>query len=175
MDPCVEHAITVRQVADPVDRARLGVYDSDMASSAATTVEKYLSELPPERAEVIQSVRELVLAALPNGIVESMNGMIVYEIPLERYPITYNKQPLLFAGLAAQKNSYSLYLHGVYASGTVDQRLRDAYAAAEMKLDMGKSCIRFKRLDQLVPDAITEAISSVIVDDYIKLYEASRP
>jgi hypothetical protein len=58
-----------------------------MASSAATTVEKYLAELPPERAEVIQSVRELVLAALPNGIVESMNGMIVYEIPLERYPI----------------------------------------------------------------------------------------
>jgi hypothetical protein len=145
-----------------------------MASSAATTVDEYLAELPPERAEVVQSVRELVLVALPEGYVESMSGIIVYEIPLERYAVTYNKQPLMFAGLAAQKNNYSLYLHGVYASRTVEQRLRDAYAAAEMNLDMGKSCVRFKRFDQLVPDAITGAISSVSVEDYIELYEASR-
>ena len=146
-----------------------------MASSAATTVEEYLAELPPERAAVMQSVRELVLAALPDGYAESMSGMIVYEIPLERYPMTYNKQPLMFAALAAQKNNYALYLHGVYASGTVELRLRDAYAAAEMKLDMGKSCLRFKRLEQLVPDAITAVISSVSVTDFIELYEASRP
>ncbi len=145
-----------------------------MATTTATTVEEYLAELPPERAEVLQSVRELVLAALPDGVVESMHGMIAYEIPLERYPMTYNKQPLMFAALAAQKNNYALYLHGMYASDTVEQRLRDAYAVAEMKLDMGKSCLRFKRLDQLLPDAIAAVISSVSVDDYIKLYESAR-
>jgi len=174
MDPCVEHAATVRRAGWPVDHGWRVVYDLAMASSAATTVDEYLAELPPERAEVVRSVRELILAALPEGYVESMRGMILYEIPLERYPVTYNKQPLMFAGLAAQKNNYSLYLHGVYASGTVEQRLRDAYAAAEMKLDMGKSCVRFKRFDQLVPDAITDAISAVSVEEYIDLYEASR-
>ena len=145
-----------------------------MARSAATTVEDYLAELPPERAQVMQAVRELVLGAVPDGVEESMNGMILYEIPLERYPVTYNNQPLMFAGLAAQKNNFSLYLHGVYASDDVEQRFRDAYATAGVKLDMGKSCVRFKRLDQLVPDAITGALGAVSVDEYIELYEASR-
>jgi hypothetical protein len=146
-----------------------------MASGAATNVEEYLAELPPERAAVIESVRELVLGALPDGVEEAMNfGMIAYEIPLERYPNTYNKQPLMFAALAAQKHHFALYLHGVYASETVEQQLRDAYVNADKKLDMGKSCVRFKRVDQLVPHAIADVISSVSVDDYIELYEASR-
>jgi len=153
----------------------LFVYDRAMASSAAPTVEAYLAELPPERAAVVQAVRDIVLGALPEGVEESMNyGMITYEIPLERYPVTYNKQPLMYAGLAAQKNNYSLYLHGVYASDGVERRFRDAYATAGIKLDMGKSCVRFKRLDQLVPEAIADALSAVSVDDYIELYEASR-
>ncbi len=146
-----------------------------MAASTAANVEEYLAELPPERAAVVEAVRDLVLDALPDGVEESMNyGMIAYEIPLERYPETYNKQPLMFAGLAAQKHHYALYLHGVYASDTAEQRLRGAYAEAGAKLDMGKSCVRFKRLDQLVPGAIAEAVSAVSVDDYIALYEASR-
>ncbi|MGK0276268.1 MAG: hypothetical protein ACI9N0_002657 [Ilumatobacter sp.] len=143
--------------------------------SAATSVEEYIAELPPERADVVQHVRELVLASLPQGVVESINyGMIAYEIPLERYPDTYNKQPLMYAALAANKNSFSLHLHGVYASAEVEKQLRDAYAANDMKLDMGKSCVRFKRLDQLVPSAIAASMSSVSVADYIELYEASR-
>lgn len=148
--------------------------DRSMGSSAAT-VEEYLSELPPERAEVVAAVRQLVADNLPDGIVESVNfGMITYEIPLERYPETYNKQPLMYAALGANKNNFSLHLHGAYASETVAERLRAAYAQAEMKLDMGKSCVRFKRLDQLLEEAIAEAITSVSVDDYIELYEASR-
>lgn len=144
--------------------------------STATTVDEYLAELPEERAEVVREVRQLVLDHLPDGIVESMNfGMIAYEIPLERYPDTYNGQPLMYAALGANKNNFSLHLHGVYASDHVAQALRDAYAAAGKKLDMGKSCVRFKRVDQLAVTAITEAIEAVSVDDYIALYEASRP
>lgn len=146
-----------------------------MARSTATTVEEFLAELPDDRREVIEQVRQLVIEHVPDGVEESMSfGMIAYEIPLERYPDTYNKAPLMYAALGANKNNYSLHLHGVYASSEVEQQLRDAYAAADMKLDMGKSCVRFKRVDQLVVDAIAEAITSVSVDDYIELYEASR-
>ena len=155
--------------------ARVIVYDREMATSPATSVDGYLAELPPERAAVVAEVRQLVLNALPDGVEESMHfGLIAYEIPLERYPETYNGQPLMFAALAAQKHHYSLYLHGMYASGSVEQELRTAYAEADTKLDMGKSCLRFKRLDQLVPVAIATAIGAVSVDDYIELYEARR-
>jgi len=146
-----------------------------MVSSAATNVEEYLAELPPERAAVIEEVRDLVLRNLPKGVEESMNfGMIAFEIPLERYADTYNGQPLMFAALAAQKHHYALYLHGVYASDDAETQLRDTYAEADMKLDMGKSCVRFKRLDQLVPEALANAIGAVSVDEYIELYEAAR-
>ncbi len=146
-----------------------------MVRSSATSVEEYIAELPAERAEVIGNVRQLVLDNLPAGVEETVNwGMIAYEIPLERYPETYNGQPLMYAGLAAQKHHNALYLHSVYSSEEVEQALRDAYAEAGVKLDVGKSCVRFKRLDQLVPDALAAAISAVTVDEYIERYEASR-
>jgi len=188
VDPGVEHGQTLRQPSSSVDpvrerdregvekrAARAVVYAREMATSPATSVDGYLAELPPERAVVVAEVRQLVLDALPDGVEESMNfGLIAYEIPLERYPETYNGQPLMFAALAAQKHHYSLYLHGMYASGSIEQELRTAYAEADIKLDMGKSCLRFKRLDQLMPDAIAAAIGAVSVDDYIELYEARR-
>lgn len=146
-----------------------------MVQSSAADVEEYIAELPPERAEVIEQVRQLVLDNLPAGIDETMNwGMIAYEIPLDRYPETYNGQPLMYAGLAAQKHHYALYLHSVYSSEEVEKELRDAYTEAEMKLDVGKSCVRFKRLDQILPDALADAIGAVTVDEYIDVYEASR-
>jgi hypothetical protein len=146
-----------------------------MVSSVASTVEGYLAELPPDRAAVVEQVRELVLANLPPGVVETMNwGMIAYEIPLERHADTYNGQPLLYAALAAQKRHYALYLHSVYASEDVAERLRVAYDEAGMKLDVGRSCVRFTRLDRLLPDAVAEALSAVTVDEYIELYEAAR-
>ena len=116
-----------------------------------------------------------MLDNLPDGVVETMNwGMIAYEIPLERYPDTYNGQPLLYAALAAQKHHDALYLHSVYSSDAVAERLRRAYGAAGKKLDVGRSCVRFKRLDQLLPEAIAEAVAAVTVDEYIDRYEASR-
>lgn len=146
-----------------------------MTRSAAATVEAYLAELPPERRAVIASVRDLVNANLPPGYLETMSwGMVSWEIPLPRYPTTYNKQPLCYVGLAAQKNAYSLYLMAAYADSINERRLHSAYRQAGKKLDMGKCCLRFKKLDDLLPDAIAEVVASLSVDAYIAQYEASR-
>ena len=146
-----------------------------MVSSAATTVEAYLAELPPERREVIATVRALVNANLPDGYVEAMNwGMISWEIPLSRYPPTYNKQPLVYAALAAQKNHYALYLMCADADSQSERDLRAAYAEAGLKLDLGKSCLRFRRLDALLLPAVAAAIASTPLETHLARYEASR-
>ncbi len=146
-----------------------------MVSSNASTPEAYLAELPLERRELVSRVRDLVNANLPDGYRETMAwGMICWGIPLERYPNTYNGQPLGYAALAAQKNHLSLYLNGVYASEERAQRLKQAYAAAGKKLDMGKSCIRFKKAEELAEDVLAEAIRSVPVEEFIAEYERSR-
>jgi hypothetical protein len=146
-----------------------------MVSSKAATPEDYIAELPRERAALIAHVRDLVNANLPPGYREGVGwGMIGWVLPLERYPNTYNGQPLVYAGLAAQKNHNALYLNGVYGSQERSQRLAEGYSAAGKKLDMGKSCIRFKRADQLAEEALAEAISSVPVETFIEEYEASR-
>ena len=146
-----------------------------MVSSKAATPEAYLAELPPERAALVAHVRDLVNANLPAGYVETMNwGMISWELPLAAYPDTYNGQPLGYAGLAAQKNHTALYLGCVYSSPERLKRLQDGYAAAGKKLDMGKSCIRFKKAEDLAEDALAEAIGSIPVEDFIANYEASR-
>jgi hypothetical protein len=111
-----------------------------MASSKAATVAQYLAELPPDRRAEIEAVRNAVNAALPDGYREGMGyGMIGWVVPLEHYPDTYNKQPLAYAGLAAQKSYNSLYLTCVYASKERTDRLVAGAAAAGKKLDMGKS------------------------------------
>ncbi len=146
-----------------------------MVASAAKTVEAYLDELPPERRAVIATVRDLVNAHMPEGYRESIAfGMIGWGVPLSRYPNTYNKQPLAYVSLAAQKNKYSLYLMGVYADSEQERALRAAAAAQGKKLDMGKSCLRFTKPEDLPLDTIGELIASISVDDYIALYEASR-
>ena len=96
-----------------------------MVSSKATSPAAYLASLPPERRKVIAVVRAVVKKHLPAGYVETMNwGMLAYEVPLKRYPDTYNKQPLMYLALAAQKNNYALYL----TSATSDRRLMDRLA-----------------------------------------------
>lgn len=151
------------------------IYDAVMVSSAASDVEEYLAELPDDRAEVVEQVRQLVLANLPDGVVETMNwGMIAYEIPLDRYPDTYNGQPLLYAALAAEKHHYALYLHSVYSSEADAGLLERAYDEAGLKLDVGRSCVRFKRLDQLLPEAIAAAVGAVTVEEFISRHEAAR-
>ena len=146
-----------------------------MVSRAASTVDEYLAGLPPERASVVTAMRDLINAHMPPGYQETMAfGMIGWAIPLSRYPGTYNRRPLGYVALAAQKNSYSLYLLGVYADVEQERALCEAAAAAGKKLDKGKSCLRFKRPDDLPLQAIGELIASLQVDDYIALYESSR-
>ena len=146
-----------------------------MASSDAATVREYFDALPDERRAALGAVREVILANLPDGYVETMNwGMISYEIPLTRYPDTYNGQPLGYAGLASQKRYMSLYLMGVYADPEAREWFERAYAERGKKLDMGKSCLRFKRLDDLPLDVIGTLVARTPVDEFLRLYEASR-
>ena len=146
-----------------------------MVISSAATVSQYVAELEPERRDEISAVRDVVNAALPEGYEEVMTyGMIGWVIPLSEYPDTYNKQPLAYAGLAAQKNSNSLYLNCAYASPDRAEQFRKAWAASGKKLDMGKSCIRFKRAEDLALDVIAEEIAATSPSDFIAVYEASR-
>ena len=146
-----------------------------MASSKAATVEEYLQELPEDRREVVSSVRDVILRNLPDGYTETMAwGMITYGIPLERYPTTYNGQPLGYAALAAQKNSYSLYLLGAYMDPDEEETLREAFRREGKKLDMGKSCVRFKKTADLPLDDIGELIAATTPEQFIARYEASR-
>ena len=145
-----------------------------MSSSKAATVKDYLEELPPERRKVMSTVRSLVRKHLPKGYEEKMNfGMICWQVPLKKFPGTYNGQPLGYASLAAQKNGYSLYLMTAYVGGK-ENPLQAAYKAAGKKLDMGKSCLRFKKVDDLVPDAIGKLIALMPPDDWIAYFEATR-
>ena len=146
-----------------------------MASSKAATVEQYLAELPDDRRAEIEKVRDAVNAALPAGYCEGIGyGMIGWVIPLADYPDTYNKQPLAYAGLAAQKNHNSLYLNCVYASPERTERLKAAFAEAGKKLDMGKSCIRFKSAGELPLDVIGDEIASTSPQQFIRIYEEAR-
>ena len=148
---------------------------SPVAQSDARTPEEYLSELSPERAEAIQAVRQCILANLPEGYAEVMQyGMISYVVPAERYPETYNGQPLMYAALASQKNYMSLYLTNVYGDDGTREWFVERYRASGKKLDMGKSCVRFRNLDRLPLDLVGEAIAMTSVDDFIAIYEASR-
>ena len=140
-----------------------------MVSTTTTTPTDYLASLPPDRREIISAVRDLILRNLPEGYQETINwGMLSYEVPLENYPDTYNKKPLSYIGLAAQKNYNSLYLMSVYQNPADYQELMDAFAAMGVKPDMGKSCIRFKKLEQLPLDTISRLIAKISVKEFIE-------
>ena len=141
--------------------------------SDATTVEEHLAELPDDRREAISALRDLIVANLPPGYVELMQyGMIGYVIPLERYPETYNGQPIAYIGLASQKRYMALYLNGVYGDRETD--FRERFVASGKKLDMGKSCVRFTTLDKLPLDVIAAEVARVDPDSLIAQYEDAR-
>lgn len=146
-----------------------------MASSPATTVAAYLAELPAERRKVISTVRGVIRKHLPRGYKEGMMfGMIGYYVPLSVFPDTYNKQPLMYAALAAQKNNYALYLMAVYGEPALEKWFTAAYKAAGKKLDMGKSCVRFRSLDALALDVVGECVAKVPLEAYLARYAAVK-
>ncbi len=146
--------------------------------SKAKTVEQYLAELPEERRTAIEAVRRVILENLDDGYEEGIQyGMIGYYVPHRVYPAGYHcdpKQPLPFAALASQKNCMSLYLMSVYAEGEELRWFEDAWKRAGKKLDMGKCCVRFKKLDDVALDVVGEAIRRVPSERHISHYEASR-
>lgn len=146
-----------------------------MATSKAATVEDYLAELPAERREVVSKMRAIVKRNLPKGYTETMNwGMISYGIPLSRYPDTYNGEPLGYVALAAQKNYYALHLMGPYMDPEQTKHLEGAFKSAGKKMDMGKSCLRFKKLEDLPLDAVGRVIASTPPEKLIAHHEAAH-
>ena len=140
-----------------------------------TTVGQYLASLPADRRATIAAVRDVVNRHLPEGYRESMAyGMIGWGIPLARFAATYNKQPLGIAALAAQKGHCALYLMGVYGDAGLERWLRDAFAKAGKKLDMGKSCVRFRTVEDLPLDVIGQTIAQVSPDELIARHEAAH-
>ncbi len=143
--------------------------------SEAATVAEYLKSLPEDRRRAMSEVRKVILKHLPKGYEETMNwGMISYEIPLSRYPKTYNGQPLAYAALASQKNYMSVYLMSIYAEKESENWFHAAYRATGKKLDCGKCCVRFKKLEDLPLEVIGKAVAQKSPDKYIQHYEQVR-
>jgi hypothetical protein len=143
-----------------------------MVQSKAKTVEEYLENLPEDRRAEIAKVRDVVLKNLPVGYVEGMGwGMITYGIPLEVFPDTYNKQPLGVAALAAQKNYCAIYLMCVYGAKEINDWFNREWKKSGKKLDMGKSCVRFRKADDLALDVIGKAIAMVPPEKLIAAHE----
>lgn len=146
-----------------------------MSAAAATSVTEYLTRLPTPERDIVASVRARVRKALPKGYEETLQyGMIAWIIPASRYPDTYNGQPLAVAALASQKRYFSLYLMGCYGSEAERERFEAAYAASGKKLSMGKSCLRFTRLDDVAWEAVEDTLARVTPELFIAGYEAAR-
>ncbi len=151
--------------------------------SKATTVEQYLASLPEDRRAALTAIRKVILANLDcgpdgkSGFTELMQyGMIGYAVPHSVFPPGYHcdpKQPLPYAGLASQKNHMSLYLMCVYGHTESHAQFQKEWLATGKKLDMGKACIRFKKLDDVAIDVIGATIKRITAKKYIDLYTKS--
>lgn len=140
-------------------------------TSKAKTVEEYLRALPENRRDAINAVRKVILASLPKGYAECMQyGMIGYVVPHSLYPAGYHckpSEPLTYASLGSQKNHMALYLMCAYGDSKTNEWFRKAYEASGKKLDMGKACVRFKKLEDLPLDVIGQVIARTPVEKYI--------
>ena len=142
----------------------------------ANTVKEYLKKVPKERSEYFNKLRETILTNLPKGFDEQLNyGMIGYVVPHEIYPAGYHcdpKLPLPFANIASQKNLIGFYHMGIYANPELLEWFVKEYPKhSDTKLDMGKSCVRFKKMDKIPYDLIGKLMRKMSVNNWIKLYE----
>lgn len=140
-----------------------------------TTVADYLDALPDDRRKALGAVRAAIRKHLPKGYEEACTGtFITYQVPLARFPDTYNGQPLWIAALASNKSYLTLHLMPAYGDPTAAGRLKDGFAKAGKRLDMGKACIHFRTAGDLALDVIGEIIASTPVDRWIALHEAAH-
>lgn len=143
----------------------------------ADTPEEYVEKLPEDRKEVIQKIRTTVNKVLPKGFKETVGyGMIGWVVPHSIYPSGYHcdpKQPLPFMGVASQKNHIGFYHMGIYADEQLLNWFTENYPKhCKTKLDMGKSCIRFKKPENIPFELISQLVTKMTVEDWIKLYES---
>ena len=144
--------------------------------SKARSVEEYLEEVPEERKEYFNNLRDTILENLPKGFQEEMNyGMIGYVVPHSIYPDGYHCSPdlpLPFVSIASQKNNIAFYHMGLYANPEIlDWFINEYPKHSKLKLDMGKSCIHFKKPDQIPFSLIGQLMKKISVEDWIKVYE----
>lgn len=142
----------------------------------AKNPEDYLSQLPPDRKEALEKLRSVILDNLPQGFEETMNyGMIGYVVPQSVYPDGYHcdpKLPLPFMNIASQKNFVALYHMGIYANKDLLDWFTEQYPNhCPTKLDMGKSCIRFKKVELIPYSLIGELVQKMTAEDWIAIYE----
>ena len=142
----------------------------------ANTPQEYIDQLPEDRQTVIQQLRDVIKKHLPEGFEEGINyNMIGYYVPHSLYPDGYHcdpKLPLPFMNIASQKNSVNLYHSGIYANPEIHDWFVSEYPKhCKRKLDMGKSCVRFKKLDDIPYELIGELCSKITVEDWISTYE----
>jgi len=143
-----------------------------MATSTAKTPDTYVASLPPDRATEIAKVRALVNARIQPGFEEGISyGMLSWHAPSSRLPVTYNGAPFSLVCLASQKNYMSLYLLGPYTEPATAKRFHAAYKKSGKKLDMGKSCIRFKSADDLAFDAIGDAVAEMTIARWVAIHD----
>jgi uncharacterized protein YdhG (YjbR/CyaY superfamily) len=145
-------------------------------NSRATTVNEYMAELPEDRKMAVSELRKVILKNLPPGFKEEMSyGMIGYVVPHSLYAPGYHcdpKLPLPFMNIASQKNFISLYHMGIYANDKLMKWFTEEFAKrSKTKLDMGKSCIRFKKPELIPYDLIGELAAKITVQNWIELYE----
>jgi uncharacterized protein YdhG (YjbR/CyaY superfamily) len=140
---------------------------------SSSAVERYLAELPDDRRAAVETVRKTILDNLPRGMEEAVEwGMLTYQVPLDRSGPTYNGKPLMYAALANQKRHMALYLTSVYADPAELERFRARYLATGKRLDMGKSCVRFRRIEDLPLNVVADTIAANTVEGF--LARASR-
>lgn len=144
--------------------------------SKATTPDQYIAELPEDRKPAMEKLRSIFLENIPKGFEEQMGyGMLGFVVPFSLYPSGYHcdsKQPLPFAGMASQKNFIALYHMGIYADPELLNWFVSEYPKhSKQKLDMGKSCIRFKKMDQIPYELIAELMQKISVQDWIFAYK----
>ncbi len=146
-----------------------------MVKSEAATPDEYLASLPADRREAISQVRDVIRTNLPAGYEEGMQyGMIGYYVPLQRFPDTYNGHPLGLAAIASQKNHMAIYLNNVYGDPDTERWFKERYAGTGKMLDMGKSCVRFRKLEDLPLEVIGETIARSPLDEFVDRYAAVR-
>ncbi|HIA28447.1 MAG TPA: DUF1801 domain-containing protein [Planctomycetes bacterium] len=141
--------------------------------STAATPKEYIDSLPEDRQPTIRKLRSLIRKHLPKGYKEAMRwGFITYEVPLKVCPETYNGEPLMYAAIASQKRHYGVYLCGMYSIPAIQKKLVSQWKKRGTRLDMGKSCIRIASWEKCEPDLIAEAIASVPMEEFVKVYQA---